>query len=474
MTSSTTHQHHGAQAAGPRREPAANGGLDSARLPAPASGAWSGSPRQLQQGRRIAQCQGLAAGESPAGAMALAGTLGPGQVSHEPVEQALPAQEVHRLAQGLRGAGKPGQRPLARGVADGSLEVSGGKVILPSLSRPGASGTGLASGIRGLSPQATRLSVQGDRFQVQAKMNPWIQVAGGKITHVDNGPHNKSMGPGWTFYKKSVLESQGVDTSVSLIGQSFGPGGTTSMTPSGGFTVPSATFDPSAQTSSFHVLPHSLLPPVPPGYTWTGGGSSSTPYIPMRDPVVCPTSPGFNVDSEDVGSSTVCTSYISDPSSSGGTQVLGGMFQVQPGGNHFTGPRDYPMTSKDYKHSVTHQTLGRGHVVDHAEGSQSTTSSSHNYVPENTAFNEGARNHLVRGMRPTGGAVLVSYDYSATPDRTMDGTAIPDREHFMIQPTGQTAEYYDIPNQTYPNDRKTSAATPYQKPSTSYPFTPWQ
>lgn len=474
MTSSTTHQPPGAQAASRQREPAASGGPASALLPARTSGAWSGSPRQLQQGRRIAQCQGLAAAGSQARAQALAGTLGPGQVSHEPVEQALPAQEVHRLAQGLRGAGKPGQRPLARGVADGSLEVSGGKVVLPSLSCPGASGTGLASGIRGLSPQATRLSVQGDRFQVQAKMNPWIQVAGGKITQVDNGPHNKRMGPGWTFYKKQDLESQGVDTSVSLIGQPFGPGGTTSVTPSSGFTVPSATFDPSAQTPSFHALPQSLLPTLPLGYTWTGGGSSSTPYIPMRDPIVCPNSPGFDVDSEDVGSSTVYTSYISDPSSSGGTQVIGGMFQVQPGGNQYTGPRDYPMTSQHYKHSVTNQTLGRGHVVDHAQGSQSTTSSYQNYVPENPAFNEGARNHLVQGMKPTGGTVLVSYNYSTTPDRTNDGTAIPEREHFMIQPTGQSSQYYDIPNLSYPNDRKTAAAKPYEKPSTSYPYASWQ
>jgi hypothetical protein len=145
--------------------------------------------------------------------------------------------------------------------------------------------------------------------------------------------------------------------------------------------------------------------------------------------------------------------------------------QVQPKGGGYGGPRNYPMTTADYTDSSGTK-WGRGHAVDHYDGSKTTTTSRWNYVPESPYFNEGARNSTVQSLRPGGGSYVARYEYSGTPVRVADSTMVPNVEHFSTWDSSNAQTYYQVPNQAYPPSRKKNAVTPFVQPSTSWPIPP--
>ncbi|HWX00385.1 hypothetical protein [Collimonas sp.] len=408
---------------------------------------------------------------------AMSGRLSSEQINMRPAQQALSAADLTQLAAATKSMVNPASQPIADALAAGSAAVAGDVIAMRSPAIGDGSAQAVARGVSALRPKAAAVEVAGNQYRVMARLNPWIQVAGGVITSMNTTNHHMTppAGAGWQFVTYPNLTAGGVDISNRsvIVGQPWGSGGGGGGVSS--FTVPSATFDPTSVPSSFHSLPHDRLPSLPSGHAWTGGGSTATPYVPMRDPLVAPSSPGYDVDAEDIGGRLVYSSYQRDPTpiNPGGTRVLSGYAEVAQSGHTYSGSRSYPMTTNSFADPGGAR-YGRGHVVDHADGSHATTTSLQNYVPEDPDFNSGARNHMVQSIRPSGGYYQARYDYPSAPTYTIGGAPIPSVEHFQTVPSGGTREYAAVDNQNYPADRHRIAVNPYlQPPTTSFPQPQW-
>lgn len=298
----------------------------------------------------------------------------------------------------------------------------------------------------------------GGRYALHTRLNPWIQVASGVITAVDNSHWKTNMGSGWTFVKNDDVKAAGLDPK-NLLNKAWPPVTTPPVTTTTSpYTVPSSTYNPTNMSVNFHNLPPDRLPQTPKGTAWT---KQNNQWEHLRDPLVAPQSPQYNVE-EDTGQGGMVYSSSISYGSQGKRIPLSVHSQTSSTGSTYKGPRDYPMTSKDYK-DPNGVTMGRGHGIDHADGNQDTTSRAENYTPQNRHWNEGARNHLVGSQRREGGgSYSESYEYSATPTETVDGTPIPDRNHFTID-QGGTPAYFNIPTYGYPADRKKDAALTYKQ-----------
>lgn len=402
------------------------------------------------------------------------GRLTTHQVNLRPITQSFAVDQLAYLGAAMKDISDPSSKPLSDGLAEGTVTVANGALQIAQPSPGDGSPRGMALGVAAMRPKETSLQVQGDRYRVMARLNPWIQVAGGMITAVNSNHHATSPGPGWNFVTYAMLAAGGVNRNPTLIGQPWGGAGAAAAPLAPAYTVPSATFNPAGMPAAFHSLAHDQLPAMPDGYAWSGGGSAATPYVPMRNPVARPMSPGYDVDAEVVGGRLVYSSYHGDAASAHGTRVLGAYAQVAPTGMTYGGGRHYPVSTADFVHGATAVHYGRGHAVDHADGSATTTSSGQNFVPESRDFNSGARNHLVQGLRSTGGNYQVSYQYPAATTSTHNGTAIPAVEHFLTRPTGGTPSYYAVDNLNYPASRSTAAVLPYQQPAAGFPVPLWQ
>ena len=402
------------------------------------------------------------------------GQLDSEQVRMPPLRMDLKPESLAPLAAQLRAIRAPGQRPLAKALQSGTAHVSDAHLHAPGLSPAGEGQLGRV--VASLGTQQAQLQTRGGEFRVMAKLNPWLKVIGGKILNVDNGPKNKKMGLGWVWASKGDLKAAGIDLKnpVGSAWSTTGGGGTTAPTvPTPTYSVPSTTYGGFSLPQSLHSLPASQLPSVPIGYAYSGGPSVGADWSLHRDPFQAPSSPVWDIHAEDQGGRLTYTSYEEDPTSTSTTaptRVMSAFAETAPSGGGYGGSRSYPMSTSDYTDSSSGKKWGRGHAVDHFDGSKTTTTSSSNYVPEDRYFNEGARNHLVQGLRRGGGGAYVArYDYSATPDRVDDDTPIPTTEHFSTFDSAGTHTYYEVPNLSYPSSRKTAAVDPYEKPSGSAP-----
>lgn len=390
-------------------------------------------------------------------------TLSEAEVDMPAVQMDLSLPTVLSLNKHANSFYNPKAQPLFEGLQSGEVKVSGNKIKHPGIRN--AFPESLPQAIGALKAKEVHVEQSGDNYRVLAHMNPWILVISGKIKNVDNGPWNKGMPPGWIFVKKDDLRSNGVDVSSPLVGQSYPASGGSS------YTVPSATYSSLPLPPSFHTLPPTQLPSLPDGYAYHGGPSSGQPWGAFRDPTTRPTSPTWSIHAEEDRGHLHYTSWMEDAGPSHSTtRTLSAFAQVHPKGSGYSGPRDYPMTSADYR-DTTGGSWDRGHAVDHYDGTRTTTTAAWNYVPESPSFNRGARNKLVQDLRPFG-SYAVRYDYSGPPARTTDGTMIPDTEHFSTWDSSGTQSYYEIPNKTYPTDRHLSAVTPFHRPAASWPSPP--
>jgi hypothetical protein len=422
-----------------------------------------GTPRERQLAslaaglNRGAPIQRLAALD----AALAAGRLSLGQVSMPTTRQDLPAHEVATLAGRVGAIGRPGARPLPAAVRDGRATLDQRGVAVPSLPRAD-SGAAIARSVTGLDPQAARLEVGGGRYALHARLNPWIEVINGVITDYQDGPWNKSMPSNWAFVKVGDLQKVGL-TSQNAVGRTW-PGGTLPKTGNSGFTIPSKTYDPTSMSVHFHNLPHDELPMTTKGTPWN---KQKNQWHLLRDPLIEPSSPKYDVD-EDMGQGgNVYSSTIEYPQNKK-RMLLSVSSVTSPKGGTYKGKRDYPMSSSDYV-DPSGITMGRGHGIDHADGNDDTTTNPFNYTPQNVHWNEGARNHLVRKARNNGGGKYKeSYEYGSNPKLTVNGTPIPERNHFMMDSSG-TQEYYNIPTYGYPQDRKLVASQPFQQPYSNRP-----
>lgn len=372
----------------------------------------------------------------------------------------LDASQIEGLHRGLQDVGDPSATPVLDAVSEGAGSLGEDAVALPGLAGQASDGEGLADEVAALQPKDTRVEVEGDSYAVMARLNPWYQVAGGSIVGVNaksswnNG--GLAAASDWHWLKKGDALAAGLTATSGDVGQPWPMGGVSAAAPSAS-CVPSATYDPSAQSSGFHSLPHDRLPSVPDGYHWTGGGSVATPYQAMRDPSQCPVSPGYDVQSQDVSGRTTYMSSVSQPQ----PHSLSAYAEAAPQGSGYPGPRNYPMTNDDYE-TVSGRRMGRGHGIDHTDGDAATTSNPLNYVPEDRHFNEGARNHATRALSRTGGAYAARYQYPAAPELTQDGTPVPSRELFSQYPSGGAPTHLDVPNDgSYPHSRSQAAASSY-------------
>lgn len=430
--------------------------------------------RSAQSSQRSAQTTGMSPRKSALYDAAFAGRLRADQVSMAPIQRALSGSQVAELAVATGRIGSGVGRPIADRLQDGSARLGEQRIEMPMPQLGSASVQGIVQQVATLNPRAAAVQVHGGHYDVVARLNPWIKVAGGVITHENTTNHHQtSPGAGWVFVTYPNLVAGGVDRKKALVGQAWGSAG--GGAPAGSaatYTTPSATFNPAAMPPAFHVLPPDRLPGVPQHYAWKGGGSMATPYIPHRDPIAAPSSPGYNVDAQMIGSRLTYSSYHNDASAAApaGVRVLSGYAEVAQSGHTYGGQRNYPMTNDDYEDPSSRR-HGRGHVVDHADGDATTTASSRNYVPEDRNFNSGARNHMVQGLRPVGGYYQVRYEYSAVPTRVQDGTAVPTTEHFMISPSAGAPEYVAVDNTGgYPADRSRAAASGSRKLPSTFPF----
>lgn len=444
----------------------------------------SASARLHAQGRRIAQLRAMAPNRGEAvsatsernqsiAERTFAGQLASEQVRMQPLRMDLKSESLAPLAAQLQAIRAPGQRPLAKALQSGTAHVRDAHLHAEGLSPAGEGQLGRA--VASLGTQQAQLQTRGAEFRVMAKLNPWLEVIGGKILNVDNGPKNKKKGLGWVWASKGDLKAAGIDPDnpVGSAWSTTGGGGTAAPTvPTPAYSVPSVTYGNFSLPPSFHSLPAHQLPSVPTGYAYTGGPSAGADWSVYRDPVQVPASPVWDIHAEDQGGRLTYTSYEEDPTSTSATpptRVMSAFAQTAPSGGGYGGSRSYPMSTSDYTDS-SGKKWGRGHTVDHFDGSKTTTTSGWNYVPEDPYFNEGARNHLVQGIRRGGGGSYVArYDYSATPDRVDDETPIPTTEHFSTFDSAGAHTYYEVPNLSYPSSRKTAAADPYKKPSGSAP-----
>ena len=135
---------------------------------------------------------------------------------------------------------------------------------------------------------------------------------------------------------------------------------------------------------------------------------------------------------------------VVDPPSATGRRSIGRNTQVAPSAG--SASRNYPMTNDDYEIVGGGERMGRGHLTDHADGSDTTTADPENYTPQTQVFNEGGRNHGVRGLRSNGGTYSENDRYPPTPQRTNDGTAVPSRIGFQTVSSSGARSTYDIPN----------------------------
>jgi hypothetical protein len=356
----------------------------------------------------------------------------------------------------------PNASPLSDGLTSGKTHVENSVVKYQGMES--VTQHTLPEALNALGAKEARVERTASSYQLYAKMNPWILVSGGKITNVDYGPWNKGMPLGWVFVKNADLTNAGVNPS-NPINSSWPPS-------SNPFTTPSATFSGFSIPPSFNSLPVDQLPSMPDGYAWNKDASTGD-WGAYRNPVQRPSSPTWGIEAEDLtGSNLFYTSWEEDPTPSYPSNVkpLSAFAQTRPKGGGYGGSRSYPMTTQDY-YDPSGTKWGRGHAVDHFDGSTTTTTSSWNFVPEDRDFNQGARNSLVQSLRP-GGSYSARYEYaptSTTPLRTNDGSQVPVVEHFSTFDSGGTQTYYQVPNQSYPSSRKKSAADPFIKPNSQWP-----
>lgn len=449
-----------------------------------------GSPRMIQQKasidlihqagvdpRRPSHATGVG-GTAPLHQHALAGTLNASQVRMAKTEQPLSAAGLGELMQGLNGVGEPGARPIPSQLRAGAASIHDQAVHLSAPAWGDRSAASLARGVAALRPQAVSLSVNQGRYQLKARLNPWLEILGGTIKNIDSttkwnqsAPGSKTLGASWVFISVADLKSAGI--SAPSVGQTLPvtllvakglPTAPASTASAPSYTIPSGTYQPSSMPPAFHSLAGNQMPPIPFGQAWHSDTSTGQWQL-LRDPLLAPSSPGTDVDAGMNSAGVHYTVHVPDPISGDPShrRVLGGLAHVVPKGSTFTGPRDYPMTSADYK-GPSGEHFDRGHVVDHADGDATSTASSSNYVPENPNLNRGFRNHIVQGTRPTGGYYRAAYQYPPTVTRTTDGTAIPDYEDLTVAPTGAPPSYFHLDNRKYPPSNSVATGTSFQQP----------
>lgn len=397
---------------------------------------------------------------------AYAGQLEAQDVKIKPVQMNLYADSVQLLNKNIQAISQPEAKPLVTSLQNGAAQIQGNHLHSEGLksSLP----TELSESIAALGPQKADLQIQGNDYRVMAKVNPWLEIANGKILDVDTGPKNKKKGVGWIWVSTLDLSKAHL-SAQNAVGNYWPPSsGTPSTTSSNPYSVPSTTFSNLSLPNSFHTLKAEQLPPTMNGYAYNFDSSASQWGL-YRDPVVVPSSPLHGIDAEETGGRLHYSSYEEDPQNKGETRVTGAYSQTAAKGNGYGGARDYPMDSSDYVDS-SGTSWDRGHAVDHFDGSYASTTSANNYVPENSNFNRGARNHKVQELRRNGGgSYQATYQYGSNPPRVQDGTAIPQIEHFTTYDSSSAPTYYQIPNMSYPASNKMATADQFKQPHSNAP-----
>lgn len=428
---------------------------------------------------------------------AIDGKLDAHQITIPKVDKSLSMDGLIQLAAGLKRIGNPTGTPIPEGLANGTARIRGRSIHLPALAIGDGSGRSIARGIAAMHPKDIALQLDSGAYQVRARLNPWIEIAHGSIIGVDETTRWNQPAPAahWQYVTYDDLARLGVTARGSaLVGQGWPPVLTPAASPSStpaaapsaptsaAYSVPSATFDPTAMPAAFKHLTIPELPSLAHGQAWTRSPATNL-YEIWRNPAEAPTSPRTNVDARTIGGRLAYTSFIPDPTHAypDRERVLSGYAQPAPPKATNRRRRRYPMQTRAYISSMGFR-FGRGHVVDHADGDSVSTSSAHNFVPQNPDFNSGARNIETMALRRANntdpaqpapassatGFYLSRFDYPSHPTRTLNDTAIPTMEHFFLQPAGASPLYYAVDNLKYPRNRSRAAAAPYLR-ATPFP-----
>ncbi|RKH67105.1 hypothetical protein [Corallococcus aberystwythensis] len=182
-------------------------------VPAPGPDAASASSfAELHHAGRLGHRLDQVATHAPPAAAALrraaaAGTLTARQVrlSHRP-SLPLSPEGVAELARSMSGIGDPRATPIPDALQNGTARLDGEAIQMPG-PQNARSPAALAAGVKRLNPRATRLVLGPQRYNLQARLNPWVSVATGNYLHglpdpnpepADGTPHPSEQGVVWS------------------------------------------------------------------------------------------------------------------------------------------------------------------------------------------------------------------------------------------------------------------------------------
>lgn len=183
------------------------------RFVAPGAGSGAGqvaaafrSGSELSQATGSRKWPGMVDGAGGAGSHAMHGTADPSRV-HDMLARArqgrlrdgevevtqrpdVGAMHLRDLAQSLEATATAPGRPVADALQSGSASIGNGRVRMPGIGGAG-NPAAIAHQLGVLRPQATRIvPVPNGRFEVQAKLNPWVSVATGRaLPELDESPN---------------------------------------------------------------------------------------------------------------------------------------------------------------------------------------------------------------------------------------------------------------------------------------------
>lgn len=157
----------------------------------------------------------------------LAERLTPSEVSTDAQPDVpLSPAELAALIQELEEVGDPSASPIQDALSDGTASVESGQVRMPGLGDV-SSGEAIGEGTAQMHPKDTRVETDGERYDVFARLNPWVRIAGGTIAEIDPNTHHlngvRRADPAWSYLTLATLAQHGLGAHDLGVGMAWPP-----------------------------------------------------------------------------------------------------------------------------------------------------------------------------------------------------------------------------------------------------------